>query len=109
MYESLLGRAFDSNGEAYWLSQLSDDPEGTPIPGQTPLQTHAQVVQSFLYSPESLDRLVEGYYEVFLQRQADSGGLNGWVMELQAGLPFLAIGEQFLASDEFFNNAAAHG
>ncbi|HEV8062957.1 MAG TPA: DUF4214 domain-containing protein [Gemmataceae bacterium] len=106
MYESLLGRAFDSTGEAFWLSQLGDNASGNPI--DKPALTHAQVVTDFLYSTESLQRLVEGYYEVFLLRQADTGGLNSWVTELQQGLPFLTIGEEFVASDEFYNNAAAN-
>ena len=107
MYQSLLGRAFDSAGEAFWLSQLGDDTAGNPT-GASPTLTHAHVVTDFLYSTESLQRLVEGYYEVFLQRQADTGGLNSWVAELQQGLPFLTIGEEFVASDEFYNNAAAN-
>ncbi|HEV8060141.1 MAG TPA: DUF4214 domain-containing protein, partial [Gemmataceae bacterium] len=107
MYESLLGRSFDANGEAFWLSQLGDNTAGNPV--QTPLLTHAQVVTDFLYSTESLERLVEGYYEVFLQRQADPQGLNFWVAELQQGLPFLTIGQEFVASDEFYARAAAHG
>jgi hypothetical protein len=107
MYESLLGRTFDSTGEAYWLSQLGDNATGYPT-GSPPTLTHAQVVTDFLYSTESLQRLVEGYYEDFLQRQADSGGLKSWVTELQDGLPFLTIGEEFLSSDEFYNNAAGN-
>jgi hypothetical protein len=98
MYLSLLGRAFDSTGESNWLSQLA---AGT--------MTHQQVITAFLYSTESLTRLTEGYYEVFLQRPADTAGLNGWVANLQRGTPFLTIGQQFLASDEFYNRAAAEG
>jgi Domain of unknown function (DUF4214) len=98
MYTSLLGRSFDSAGEASWLNQLS---AGT--------LTHPQVVTDFLYSTESLSRLTEGYYEVYLQRQADSAGLNGWVGNLQTGTPFLTTGQLFLASDEFYNRAAAQG
>jgi hypothetical protein len=98
MYLSLLGRSFDSAGEANWLSQLS---AGT--------LTHEQVITAFLYSTESLTRLTEGYYEVFLQRQADPGGLSGWVGALQQDTPFLTIGQLFLSSDEFYNRAAAHG
>jgi hypothetical protein len=105
MYESLLGRDFDLAGEAYWLGQLGDNAAGNPT-GSPPTLTHAQVVTDFLYSTESLQRLVEGYYEVFLQRQADTGGLNSWVPELQQGLRFRTIGEEFVASDEFYNNAA---
>ena len=68
-----------------------------------------QVVTDFLYSTESETRLTEGYYEVFLQRPADAAGLNGWVAQLQQGARFLTIGQQFLASDEFYNRAAQQG
>ncbi len=106
MYQSLLGRSPEASGEAYWLQQLGDNAAGNPT--QTPLVTHAQVINDFLFSEESLERLVEGYYEVFLERPADPGGMNSWVAELQQGLPFLTIGEEFLSSDEFYNRAAAN-
>ena len=106
MYESLLGRSFDPTGEAYWLNALGDDASGDPTHAAT--LTHAQVVPDFLYSTESLDRLVAGYYEVFLRRQADPGGLEGWVPLLQPG-PFRSIAEAIFASDEFYNNAAKEG
>jgi hypothetical protein len=98
MYQSLLGRSFDAAGETSWLSQLF---AGT--------LTHEQVITDFLYSTESLTRLTEGYYETFLQRPADPVGLSGWVSHLQQGLSFLTIGQQFLASDEFYNRAASRG
>jgi hypothetical protein len=98
MYLSLLGRSFDSTGEASWLNALG-----------TGSQTHQQVINDFLYSTESLSRLTEGYYEVYLQRQADPAGLNGWVASLQQGTPFLTTGQLFLASDEFYNRAASQG
>jgi hypothetical protein len=98
MYQSLLGRSFDTAGEANWLNQLS-----------TATMTHQQVITDFLYSTESLTRLTEGYYEVFLQRQADPAGLSGWVGQLEQGLSFLTIGQQFLSSDEFYNRAAGQG
>jgi hypothetical protein len=98
MYHSLLGRSFDTAGEANWLSQLS-----------TATLTHEQVITDFLYSTESLRRLTEGYYETFLQRPADPGGLSSWLGHLQQGLSFLTIGQQFLSSDEFYNRAASQG
>jgi DNA-binding beta-propeller fold protein YncE len=107
MYQSLLGRSFDAAGEANWLSQLGDDTSGNAL--QPPTLTHEQVITFFLYSTESETRLTEGYYEVFLQRPADAAGLNGWVGALQQGVPFLTIGQQFLASDEFYNRAAEQG
>jgi len=107
LYSSILGRSADAAGAASWLALLGDDSAGNPT--QTPTLTPAQVVDSFITSTESLERLVEGDYEVMLQRQADAAGLNAWVQELQQGLPFASIGQQFLATDEFFNNAAANG
>jgi hypothetical protein len=35
--------------------------------------------------------------------------LNGWVAQLQQGVRFLTIGQQFLSSDEFYNRAAQQG
>jgi hypothetical protein len=107
MYLSILGRTFDAAGEASWLSTLGDDSSGNPT--HTPTLTHEQVITDFLYSTESLTRLTEGYYEVYLQRPADQGGLNGWVAALQQGTPFLTIGQQFLSSAEFYNRAASEG
>jgi hypothetical protein len=105
MYLSLLGRSFDAAGEANWLDQLGDDASGNPIHPAS--LTHEQVITDFLYSTESLSRLTEGYYEVFLQRQADPDGLSSWVGHLQQGMSFLTIGQQFLSSDEFYNSAAS--
>jgi hypothetical protein len=107
MYQSLLGRPFDAAGEAAWLNQLGDDPSGTPTHPAT--LTHEQVINDFLFSTESETRLTEGYYEVFLLRPADSGGLSSWLTPLQQGAPFLSIAQQFLSSDEFYNRAAQHG
>jgi Bacterial Ig-like domain (group 3)/MBG domain (YGX type)/Domain of unknown function (DUF4214)/Right handed beta helix region len=107
MYNSLLGRQADPAGEAFWLSQLGDDAAGNPV--KPPSLTHAQVIADFIYSTESFDRLVEGTYSVLLQRQTDVDGLNSWINALEQGEPFATISEQFAASNEFFNNAAAHG
>jgi hypothetical protein len=107
MYLSLLGRSFDAAGEATWLGLLGDDASGNPT--HAPTLTHEQVIADFLYSQESETRLVQGYYQVFLQRLPDSAGLNGWLGELQIGASFLTIGQQLLASDEFYNRAAMQG
>jgi hypothetical protein len=107
MYESILGRTFDAGGEVGWLNNLGDDASGNATHAAT--VTHEQVINGFLNSPESLTRLVEGFYQVYLQRLADAGGLTNWVTALQQGGSFLAIGQQFLASDEFYSRAAAQG
>jgi hypothetical protein len=74
MYQSLLGRPFDAAGEANWLNALGDDASGNAT--STSTLTHEQVITDFLYSQESLTRLTEGYYQVYLQRQADTAGLE---------------------------------
>jgi hypothetical protein len=107
MYLSLLGRSFDAVGEAHWLDALGDDPSGNPT--HPAGATHAEVITDFLYSTESLTRLVQGYYQIFLQRLADPFGLNSWLGALQQGGSFLAIGQGFLSSGEFYNQAAAQG
>jgi hypothetical protein len=107
MYQSLLGRTFDTAGEANWLTELGDDTSGNST-GAASL-THQQVITDFLYSVESETRLTEGYYAVYLQRPADAAGLSGWVSQLQQGTPFLTIGQQFLASEEFYDRAAQQG
>jgi uncharacterized repeat protein (TIGR03803 family) len=100
MYQSLLGRSFDTAGEANWLSQLGDDTtSGNPTHPAS--LTHEQVIAAFLYSTESETRLTEGYYEVFLQRPADAAGLNGWLGHLQQGAQFLSIGQQFSLQTSF--------
>jgi hypothetical protein len=107
MYQSLLGRSFDTAGEAGWLSQLGDDTSGNPAHAAT--LTHEKVIAAFLFSTESETRLTEGYYEVFLLRPADAAGLTGWLAHLQQGAPFLSVGQQFVSSDEFYNRAAQQG
>jgi uncharacterized repeat protein (TIGR03803 family) len=107
MYEALLGRTFDAAGETSWLNSLGDNASGTAT--HTPTLTHVQVINDFLYSSESLNRLVQGYYQIFLQRLADPSGLNSWLSQLNGGASFLIIGQGFLASDEFYNDAAAQG
>ena len=61
--------------------------------------TSTQAIVGFLHSQESLTRLVQGYYQVFLQRLADPTGLNAWVSRLQQGTSFLTIGQGFQLTD----------
>jgi len=107
MYLSILGRTFDAPGEAYWLNALGDDSSGNPTHART--LTNEQVVTDFLYSPESLNRLVQGDYQIFLQRLADPQGLKYWLALLQQGTSFATIAQEFLSSDEFYDRAAAEG
>jgi Bacterial Ig-like domain (group 3)/Hypothetical glycosyl hydrolase family 15/Domain of unknown function (DUF4214)/SdrD B-like domain len=107
MYTAILGRPVDAAGEADWLAELGDNSSGNPT-GQPAALTHEQVIKDILYSTESLTRLIEGNYQIFLARTADSAGLNDWLAALQQGTPFAAVAEGFLASNEFYNAAAAN-
>ena len=51
---------------------------------------------------------MQGTYAVLLQRQTDVDGLNSWIDQLQADVPFATIGEQIVTSDEFFDNAVTN-
>jgi hypothetical protein len=81
MYESLLGRAFDPAGEASWFTKLGDDASGNPISPPS-LQAPIDAVASFMHSQESETRLIQGYYQVLLTREADSQGLIDWLAKL---------------------------
>jgi hypothetical protein len=107
MYAAILGRSPDPSRESYWLGQLGDDSSGNPT-GQPPALMHQQVVKDILYSTESLTRLIEGDYQIFLGRNADPQGLSAWLSALQQGSPFAGVAEGFLASNEFYNTAAAN-
>lgn len=76
----------DPTGEAHWLNALGNDSLGNAT--HVPTLAHSQVINDFLFSSESLGRLVEGDYEVLLQRQADPAEVNHWVTELQGGLTY---------------------
>jgi hypothetical protein len=108
MYAAILGRPVDPAGEAYWLAQLGDDSSGNAT-GQPAALSHEQVVKDILYSTESLTRLIQGNYQIFLGRTADSQGFNYWLSALQQGNSFAAIAEGFLASNELYDTAAANG
>ena len=107
LYEAILGRVFDPSGEAQWLDRLGDDASGNPTHPAT--LTHAQVITGFLYSDQSLNRLIQGCYQIFLRRLAERAGLGSWFTQVSHGGKFSSIAEGLLASDEFYNNAAAHG
>ncbi len=67
------------------------------------------MIQNILFSTESLTRLIEGNYQIFLGRTSDVQGLNYWLNALRQGNVFAAIAEGFLASDEFYQAAAVNG
>jgi hypothetical protein len=107
MYQSVLGRQLDPQGEGDWLNALGDDAAGNPT--HLPTMHREDVISGFLNSDESKRRLIEGDYEVFLQRSADGAGMSNWLNQLSPVVPLRTIAEGFMASDEYFYRAAANG
>ena len=54
-----------------------------------------------LETTEGYTDLVKSYYQLYLHRDADLGGLNGWVGGLQAGLIDQQVIAGILGSPEF--------
>jgi hypothetical protein len=91
LYHDLLGRLPDGSGLAYWQRAME---QGLP---------RGDVALGFLFSTESLTRLVESYYSALLNRPADAQGLAFWLGAVQQH--FLDLGQAgigILASDEVF-------
>ena len=80
--------------------RLGNDANGNHT--HSPTVTYQQIITDFLYSSESLNRLLKGYYPVYLQRLADSNGLNAWLTYLEQGRIVLPSAKA-LCPDEFFN------
>ena len=92
LYQSLLGRAVDAGGQAFFSTELS---RGI---------ARATVVQQILASSEAKQQLVQGYYQSYLDRAADPGGLNAFASALAQGVNEKNVIQAILASDEFFSS-----
>jgi hypothetical protein len=112
LYTSLLGRPPEAQGEAYWLDQLGDDATGMHV--TQPNIGRDTLIHNFVYSTEHIDRLVQGFYQVYLQRLPEFSALSAQAGSLQSyyyypSTPFRSVAESVLSSDEFFAKAAANG
>ena len=92
LYETLLNRAPDIAGLAYWGQQLAS--------GNL---TTTQVAADFINSTEYPTRLVENLYTTLLHRPADPGGLRGWVDYLDGGGDIAVVRISFLSSNEYYS------
>jgi len=75
LYQDVLGRAPDTNGQNFWQSQLQNG------------NSRANVAQSFLTSQEGQMVAVNQLYTNLLNRPSDSNGLAYWVSRLQDNDP----------------------
>jgi hypothetical protein len=61
-----------------------------------------RVAQSLLLSDETLNNVVGSWYELFLLRAADPPGLDGWVLDIQAGIHDESVIANIIGSDEYY-------
>jgi len=65
----------------------------------------SEVIRAFLLSEEYARRVCEGYYQAYLGRHSDEGGLRGWANLVQHGLSLQQVIKGFITSDEYINRA----
>ncbi|MBR1797025.1 MAG: DUF4214 domain-containing protein [Clostridiales bacterium] len=102
-YATVLGRAFDDEGMAYWTGLLDNGATG------------ADVVKGFLYSQEFLGRdlsddyFVDVLYTEFFNRAPDAEGRAYWLDNLAAGMSRDQVIEGFINSEEWSGVCASYG
>ena len=95
LYENILGRDGDPAGINNWTQLLG---AGT---------SRGVVAASFIGSPESYQRAIDGDYNVFLARVGDTSGVNSWVAQVQNGSMTLAeVAALFAGSPEYATRAS---
>ncbi|HET6881475.1 MAG TPA: CHRD domain-containing protein, partial [Pirellulales bacterium] len=90
MYFDLLGRAPDSQGEAFWIHSLA---QGV---------TRSAVALGFAASAEREGIIVQNDYETFLRRTPGQSEIDGWVNAFEHGLSNETVVAGLIASDEYF-------
>jgi len=90
LYQDVLGRSLDEPGRAFWTGRLATI-------------SRQQVALEILIAREGLAQLVQQAYTQYLQRPADSGGLNYFISVLGAGGRYETIVASLAASSEYFN------
>jgi hypothetical protein len=95
LYRTVLGRAPDPGGQAYWLDQLRRG------------RTLESVAAGFYGSDEyygavggRIDAFVDSLYRRLLEREPDAGGRQHWSGQLRAGVSRMAVAASFYASLE---------
>jgi hypothetical protein len=100
LYHDVLGRPADSASSVF-QTLVADGQQHDPQGAQT-VRTYVAVL--ILGSAEYQTDLVNFFYEQFLNRAADPGGLAGFVGVLQKGGTDQAVIDAILTSSEFFPN-----
>lgn len=103
-YKLCLGRKADNDGLNAWCSQIL-----------TGNNTAKQAAYGFVFSNEFKSKnlsdtdFVKTMYRVFMDREADSAGLNAWVKVLQSGQSREHVFNGFADSNEFKKICASYG
>ncbi|HET6879831.1 MAG TPA: DUF4214 domain-containing protein, partial [Pirellulales bacterium] len=90
MYFDLLGRMPDSQGEAFWVSELANG------------ASRASVSLGFAASAEREGDTVKEDYQAFLGRLPSQSEIDGWVMAFEHGMTNEDVIAGFMGSNEFF-------
>ena len=103
-YTVVLNRSAENAGLDDWTNKLTSG-----------ALTGADVANGFVLSQEFTNKHTtdEAYlhilYKAFFNREADQGGFNGWMEELQNGTTRQEVLHGFLYSQEFINLANSYG
>ena len=102
-YQSILGRAPDPGGQAYWEDEI-----GRMQYLAIDIQEAYRVMAGWFFaSPEYLGKnpsdvqFVTDLYNALFARAPDPGGLNSWLGQIAAGMPRNMVLYWFLFSPEF--------
>ncbi len=93
LYQDVLSRAIDSQGQAFYTSELN---AGT---------SREAVAFSVVTGQEAYQDAVDGYYLEFLNRPADPEGLDYFVKQLEGGISDQEVIASLLSSLEFMAKA----
>ncbi|HLN27115.1 MAG TPA: SdrD B-like domain-containing protein [Gemmataceae bacterium] len=96
LYADVLGRTASAQEVSGWVQLLQN---GT---------SRDSVAVAFLTSGEAYTRMLNDDYEMYLHRNPDSIGEQGWLALLESGnVTPRQVGEGFLASNEYYADAVA--
>jgi hypothetical protein len=104
LYVEVMGRSGDASGLNYWCKKILDK-ENTPI----------EVAQTFFGTKEFKDKqlgdteFVQLLYRAFMNREAETSGLNGWVDKLESGMSRSSVISFFETSTEFKTLLISYG
>jgi hypothetical protein len=94
LYQDLLGRQADSQGESYWVGQLQAG------------ASRAEVADGFANASERLQKQISNDYLDILGRDPDSTGLDYWMAQLTHGATDEDLIAALIASQEFYDEHA---